>query len=162
MPKETRSTAMKRRLDFEEPHSDVAHLTRQHKREIKSLLSPQKKKDKAFTTPTKKARIEESKEEPYVPTYIHKNLEYLRKGEATLSEITRRTFALVEEHFHLPEDLDKNRKYGPLSGSCFEKRAITAYSMGELEVKNPEADGIMICTACAAEGHKRSSCPTLI
>ena len=158
MPRVTRSTATKRRLNFEEP--DDTGATTPQKRGIQSKLSP-KKKD-TLSTPAKKARVEVREEESYVPKYIHKNVEYARKGESSISANMKKTFSLIQLHFRLPEDLETNGKYGPLSGTCFEERAIIAYSMGELEVKNPESDGIQICTACATVGHKRDCCPTLI
>jgi hypothetical protein len=163
MPNISRNIATKRRLDFQESkRHEVADACGTDKGNQQNVLSI-KTKDKAYATPSKKARLEEStNEEAYVPQYIHKNLEYLRRGQAILSANKQSAFSLVAQHFYLPKDLETNRKYGSLSGSCMEDRAITAYSMGELEVKNPESDGIKICTACGTEGHVRKRCPHLI
>lgn len=163
MPKVTQAVATKRRLNFQDSSrhdvADTSGTDRGNQQNVLSLMT----KDKAYATPSKKSRVEEpTNEEVYVPQYIHKNLEYLRRGQATLSTSKQSAFSLVAQHFYLPEDLETNRKYGSLSGSCMEERAITAYSMGELEVKNPESDGIEICTACGTEGHFRKRCPHLI
>ncbi len=41
-----------------------------------------------------------------------------------------------QERFTLPADLEASTcKYGPLSGRCFEERAVAAYRQGLLAVK---------------------------
>jgi hypothetical protein len=137
---------------------------------IQTFFSP--KKGKAVVTPDKREyaiRLEtpvkqkdEKKEAGYVPTHIHKNLSYQRRGQASLSETSGKTFELVEAHFIIPEDLEQNKSFGPLSGSCFEKRAIRAYNLSLLEPKE-EGDAVVeICSNCATLGHKRNECPDLI
>ncbi|KAG7364023.1 hypothetical protein IV203_037225 [Nitzschia inconspicua] len=110
----------------------------------------------------------------YVPTYIHQNLSYQRRGKAQLSSTMKQTFALVEEHYVIPNDFETNMKYGPLSGTCFEERVVDAYNDGLLQYKSskPEthtqtttataATTVDICSHCAAMGHKRIDCPELV
>lgn len=110
--------------------------------------------------PTKQARVE--KKDQYVPSYLHNNVDYKRKGKADLSDETLKAYELVEKHFHIPDGFENSRKYGPLSGTSFEERVISAYSLGLLEPKTNESANVAICSVCAVEGHRRSDCPTLI
>ena len=136
------------------------------KRTLDSFRSPAKTtdgKETAFVTPLKRSRIDEKlekKEKEYVPTYVYKNIEYKRQGEAVLDESTKKTFELVQEHFILPKDLETNRKYGPKSGVCFEEHAIRAYAQNLLESKT--GSSTQICVACATTGHRRNECPLLV
>lgn len=117
----------------------------------------------AIVTPSEAAKMkeEEKKEQEYVPTYVHKNVEYQRKGKAQLSETTKKVFEFVEKNFIIPEGFENNRSFGPLSGVCFEERVIASYTNNLLKPKK-DAKGIEICTCCASKGHKRDDCPTLI
>jgi len=170
--------AAKRRLELdpktpprpkrEEEEEEVVNVTETpaKKRGLDSFLD--KKKEPALVTPPKQApRARETKrrkvaqQQEYVPTYIHKNVEYQRKGE-TKDEMQVAAFKLVEKHFDIPDDFENNRKYGPLSGVSFEERAISAYSLGLLEPKTEDSANVKICSACAQEGHKRSACPQLL
>jgi hypothetical protein len=103
-------------------------------------------------------------EAAYVPTYIHKNLDYQRRGHASLSPNVQKTFQLVEKHYVIPKDFETNNIYGPLSGTCFEERAIGAYHEGMLQSKGPRDNnvGVEICSHCAVTGHTRDDCPELI
>jgi hypothetical protein len=178
--KPIKEPAAKRRLDFE--HAPKATPPRRSKRkqeQVDVTETPSKQTKRggdsffdqkpaaALVTPPKEAPREhkrrkvEQKKEEYVPTYIHKNVEYKRKGEVN-DETQVATFQLVEKHFVIPEDFENNRKYGPLSGVSFEERAISAYSLGLLEPKTPESANVQICSACAEEGHKRVTCPNLL
>mmetsp|Transcript_11553 Transcript_11553/g.26742 ORF Transcript_11553/g.26742 Transcript_11553/m.26742 type:complete len:167 (+) Transcript_11553:35-535(+) len=119
---------------------------------------------RGYSTPeeNKRIRLEEEEEEPYVPTYIYKNVSYTRRGIAEgLPASTLRTFALVEKHFVIPKHFEQNRAYGPLSGTSFEERVISAYHVGFLEPKNHDAE-VEICSACAMTGHRREDCSQLI
>jgi hypothetical protein len=107
----------------------------------------------------------------YVPIYIHKNLNYQRRGQASLSSVVQQTFDLVEEYYVIPKDFETNRKYGPLSGTCFEERAINAYNEGWLHskkegeddyVENAATTAVEICSHCAVTGHRRDDCLELI
>jgi hypothetical protein len=98
----------------------------------------------------------------YVPKYIHKNVDYRRKGQAKLSPSTLQVFQLVEEHFAIPKDIEQNRSYGPLSGSSYEERVVRAYALGKLTPKDPTDADVAICTSCSTVGHKRDDCPDLL
>ena len=63
--------------------------------------------------------------------------------------------------FVIPKGFENSRSFGPLSGSCFEERVISAYSNNLLEPKNAGVK-IQICTSCASKGHKRDDCPELL
>jgi hypothetical protein len=111
-----------------------------------------------------KKLVKQNKQDGYVPTYIHKNLSYQREGKASLSEATRKVFDLVKEYFVIPDDFEQSREYGPLSGICFEVRVIREYNLGTLKARKEGEEGLafIICSNCAAEGHKRFDCPDLI
>jgi hypothetical protein len=174
--KSTSEKSVPRRIDFDDSpkedkqQKDVSPIplhvptSPRNKRTLQTYLSPVKKTSKgvALVTPCKKSRLEEElekKEEDYVPTYIYKNIDYKRQGDAKLGDVTKKIFELVQENFELPKDLETNRKYGPKSGVSFEEHAIRAYTQGMLEAKDQSVD---ICTACARKGHQRDGCPKLI
>lgn len=148
----------------ESPVSSVTPTSTPRKRSLQqSLLSPEKKSklSAALVTPAKTKNQEDTTTTEYVPTYIHKNIDYTRKGEGKIDDTTQKSFDLVGEHFILPNDLETNRKYGPISGTTFEQHAIRAYALGMLEAKDPSVV-VEICTACATKGHKRDECPKLV
>lgn len=127
-----------------------------------AVVTPPEIKVKRQKKDKRAAAEEENKEKENVPTYLHKNVEYLRKGQADLSEKTLKIFHWIEKHFEIPEGFENNRAFGPLSGVCFEERAIAAYT-NHLLTRREDADaGAEICTCCASDGHKRDDCPTLI
>jgi hypothetical protein len=99
-------------------------------------------------------------QEKYVPKHIHKNLDYVPQGDSKPTKTIRKTFELIQKHYNIPDDLEQSPKYGPLSGSCFEERVISAYA---LDLLPPITDAkVLICTNCAALEHKREDCPKLI
>mmetsp|Transcript_2158 Transcript_2158/g.6258 ORF Transcript_2158/g.6258 Transcript_2158/m.6258 type:complete len:215 (+) Transcript_2158:118-762(+) len=106
-------------------------------------------------------------EEPYVPTYIHKNVGYARFGTATdrLTDGQKLAFNFVVEQYNIPSDFETNRKYGPLSGTSYEERVLAAYATNGLD-PSEEADPTLIhkgiCTFCGIIGHKKKLCPDLI
>lgn len=141
---------------------------------IDSYLSPKKKGKSAAvvvtpaensarkaTAPKKASTVAD-----YVPTYVHKCVEYLREGQATnLSPLKSKVFQLIKVHYEIPKDFEQNRTYGPLSGSSYEDRVIAAYRLGKLDaVVNNNANDVdtVICTACAEMGHAREQCPILL
>lgn len=129
------------------------------------VVTPAKEKEEEKEDVEEKTSVKEKKQQDgYVPTYIHKNLSYQREGKAYLSETTRKVFDMVKEHFVIPDDFEQSRKYGPLSGICFEERVIRAYNFGTLKAKKEEEGGraIIICSNCSTKGHKRVECPHLI
>ena len=122
----------------------------------------------------KKQKLEEAKvsatttdEEPYVPTYIHKNVGYSSFGTATdrLTDGQKLAFNFVVEQYHIPSDFETNRKYGPLSGTSYEERVLAAYATNGLD-PSEDADSTQIrkgiCTFCGIVGHRRKLCPDLI
>jgi hypothetical protein len=123
----------------------------------RNIVTPDKEEGDTGT----EAKIAEQKEE-YVPTHIHKNLSYQRRGKASLTDEVQQTFDLVETHFTIPIDFEQNHKYGPISGSCYEERAIQAYNLSLLKPIKQENTSVEICSECAILGHKRMDCPKLI
>ena len=162
-----------------------------NKQGIALYFSPSKtttdaRKTSVLVTPEKKEDEENGEEQPqqqqqeqqHVPTYIHKNLNYHRRGQAFLNETLKRVFDLVEEHYVIPSDFESNRSYGPLSGTCFEERVVNAYDRGLLLPNHPNENEnqnqqpsnddegcgsvLIICTHCAALAHRQEDCPDLI
>jgi hypothetical protein len=136
-------------------------------RKTSVLVTPEKKEDE------EKGEDQQQQQQQHVPIYIHKNLNYQRRGQAFLNETLKRVFDLVEEHYVIPSDFESNRSYGPLSGTCFEERVVNAYDRGLLlpnhenrhqQLSNDEGCGsvLVICTHCAALGHRQEDCPDLI
>ena len=127
--------------------------------------SPKKKSKKKKKVEAKAAVA--TTEEPYVPTYIHKNVGYQRFGTATdrLSDGQKLAFAFVVENYDIPADFETNRKYGPLSGTSYEERVLAAYATKGL-TPSEDADSILvrkgICTFCGELGHKKKLCPGLL
>lgn len=139
-------------------------------RATESYLSPKKKgKASAVVTPATDSRkkppnVLEVAEEEFIPTYIHKNVEYIRKGHAEKLSPRKRTIVQwIHEKYEIPNDIEHNRNYGPLSGSSYEDRVIAAYRLGKLDaVGGDETIDTVICTTCAELGHERDQCPTLL
>lgn len=120
------------------------------------LTSPLKPSKKIKTTSTRK-------DEEYVPTYIHKNIGYQRKGQATLSVKVKKTYAWIEKNYHIPTDFETNKfDYGPQSGTSYEERLVQAYNLSLLEPKNPQSSELEFCSSCTQIGHMKSDCPQLI
>jgi len=134
---------------------------------ISTYFSPKPaSKRAAVVTPEKKeqelkAETETTtpKQKGFVPIYIHKNLNYQRRGQATLNPKRKEVFELIQEHCIIPDDFENNRTYGPLSGTCFEERAIDAYEKGLLKFYKTRVE---LCTYCAAVGHEQDECPELV
>jgi hypothetical protein len=126
-----------------------------------AVVTPPKQVDEKGHETKRQGTTSSASSPAYVPTYIHKNLSYQRKGEASLSDTVRKTFQLVEMNFEIPEDFERNRRYGPLSGTCYEERSIRAYNLNLIEPKEENAD-IEICSSCATLGHRRVDCPDLV
>jgi len=182
MPKKQAKKSSKRRLDFAAAgeDGDDSHTKKRSRTTVSSPASKRSGKQstiQSFSSPVSKSRTvvavtpEEQEEKgrkelsKYVPKYIHKNLDYKRRGDksSSLPEITRKVFGLIEENYDIPQDFEQQRAYGPLSGTSYEERVIQEYSLGKL---NPKArrgtNTIEICTCCASLGHKRFDCPTLV
>ena len=128
--------------------------------------TPKKKSKKKKQKVDAKAAVSTT-EEPYVPTYIHKNVGYARFGTALdrLSDGQKLAFAFVVDKFEIPADFETNRKYGPLSGTSYEERVLAAYATNGLTPsKDADPDVIRkgICTFCGELGHKKKLCPELL
>ena len=54
-------------------------------------------------------------------------------------------FFPTQEHYVIPDDLETNKRYGPLSGSSKELRLISAYADGSLKPKNTSNPPKTIC-----------------
>ena len=137
---------------------------------ISTYFSPVKasdaKKAAIVVTPEQKDETEQEEKvtvesQPHVPIYIHKNVGYQRRGEASISDKLKRVFDLVEEHYSIPADFESNRSFGPLSGTCFEERAVNAYEKGLLKAAKT-GQAVLICTYCGTVGHEADECPDLI
>ena len=130
--------------------------------------TPKKKKKNKKKADAEDAAISTSTtEEPYVPTYIHKNVGYARFGTALdrLSDGQKLAFAFVADKYHIPADFETNRKFGPLSGSSYEERVLAAYATdGLAPSEGADLDVIRkgICTFCGELGHKKKLCPELL
>ena len=128
--------------------------------------TPKKKSKKKKQKVDAKAAISTA-EEPYVPTYIHKNVGYARFGTALdrLSDGQKLAFAFVVDKYDIPADFETNRKYGPLSGTSYEERVLAAYATDGLtpsEDADPDVIRKGICTFCGELGHKKKLCPELL
>lgn len=169
-----------RRLDFDVQNtttSDGAILieddTPQTSKPSDSVSSPRKRSPvSSFESPapSKKSKAaavtpEADKEDlsKFVPSYLHKNVEYCREGKSTLSSKTVHIFKWICDRYEIPSDFEQQRSFGPLSGTTFEQRVIGEYTLGKLHRKKNAPDGdTMICLACAETDHVRDNCPTLI
>ena len=137
--------------------SPAATTTSEAKTAAAVVTPPEAKKQKV--TKAEASEKEEKKEGEYVPIYIHKNVSYVRKGEADLDPATEKAFQLIEEHYLIPKGFENDRSYGPISGISFEERVIASYSNNLLK---PKEEAVEICTHCADVGHKRDDCEELI
>ena len=90
------------------------------------------------------------------PVHLHALLKYSPKP---LSRVETTALSFVEHHFVIPEDIDENKRFGPLSGMSREHRVLVAYSNRLLDLKEPERSWPLICLTCAAEGHEKNDCP---
>jgi hypothetical protein len=134
-----------------------------------SFVSPQKEgrpTPSAIVTPAEEPKRSGSlKDAPYIPTYIHRNVDYLGRNEASgsLSTMKAKIIQWILDHYDVPDDIEQNRAFGPLSGSSYEDRVIAAYSVGKLIRRSTVGDDCaMMCTACAETGHVRDKCPKLV
>ena len=204
MPKTTKSSSQ-RKLNFDDAggNSIAKQVERVQQRGQKraspplddhqnteSYISPKKKQNTGTVTAihnvvtpesletAKKVTLLQTKSGEYIPEYIHKNVDYIRKVKVLkLSPIQSRVLQWIHDNFDVPNDFEQNRKYGPLSGSSYPDRVITAYRLGSLE-RIKRTDGVdvdddnddkigsskhsVICTVCADLGHIADACPTLL
>jgi len=152
--------------DLSMTNKNLADAQKAEEKAVEDFAALKAAKEDEIATPVKRKiplrRQEKKADEAHVPIYIHKNVNYQRRGDASIDEKLKKTFELVESHFFIPEDFERNRSFGPLSGTCFEERAIRAYNLSLLEPKNDADAALEICSHCAVLGHRRSDCPDLI
>jgi uncharacterized protein (UPF0333 family) len=161
------------------PTVSVTKSKRRSQQNVESYTSPQKKRITETTTAqnvvtpdfgeTKKGTIQQSDDSNYTPSYIHKNVEYVGRSQIVkLSPIQSKVLRWIEDNCEIPSDFEQNRKFGPLSGSSYADRVITAYRLGSLKrMEGSDHDDERnhdkaICTVCAELGHIADACPTLL
>ena len=164
-PAKRTTAGAKRRLDFEgdtsrkELKQTSIQRTAAAKRTTKASSSSSSSPSSPQAASKRRAVVTPEDAADFVPRYIHKNVGYHLEGQSALSDEMRAVYNKIVATHIIPADLESSRTFGPKSGSCYEARVVQAYSLGRLE---PLDDNVKICTACAATGHKRAQCPTLI
>mmetsp|Transcript_6976 Transcript_6976/g.15949 ORF Transcript_6976/g.15949 Transcript_6976/m.15949 type:complete len:209 (+) Transcript_6976:70-696(+) len=86
--------------------------------------------------------VSPSESQAWVPKALHAVVGYQRRGETQdLSEAERQVFAFIDAEVKIPADFEGDHQFGPLSGSCFEGRAILAFAHGlfDKELLSPRA-----------------------
>ena len=81
-------------------------------------------------------------------------LRYRDHRELTLGQ--KRVVEFVKKYYEIPEDFDKDKSFGPLSGSSPELRLVSAYAgRGVLKLKDglKEEDVPIMCYVCGEIGH---------
>jgi hypothetical protein len=147
--------------------NDTTHPVSEPKRQRGMFQSPTKHRAHTIVvTPPEPSSTEPGSgdgndKDTHVKTYIHKNVEYFREGEASLSPTTLKVFRLVRDNYEIPVDFENDRSFGPLSGMCYEERLIRAYTLKKLKPK-AGATVLDFCAACAKTGHVRNDCPALL
>jgi hypothetical protein len=182
MPRKSQALPTSRKLDFGESSADkdgvdtakqqsrsdkkrsnhTAPPVSEPKRQRGMFQSPTKdRKTTIVVTPPERGSVDDNTKDTHVKTYIHKNVEYFREGEASLTPKTLKVFRLVCDNYDIPVDFENDRSFGPLSGMCYEERLIRAYTLNKLKPKE-KATALVFCTSCAETGHLRNDCPTLL
>mmetsp|Transcript_69126 Transcript_69126/g.139052 ORF Transcript_69126/g.139052 Transcript_69126/m.139052 type:complete len:211 (-) Transcript_69126:199-831(-) len=73
---------------------------------------------------------DDSEEAKDVPVYLYNKVEYSQKGESELSPAEATVFNFIWRNVKIPSDFERNARYGSLSGSSYEERAIVAFAHG--------------------------------
>ncbi len=92
------------------------------------------------------------------PSAMEALLGFKPAGSAALTEAQLCVYQYVMLNYEVPEDIDRSRRFGPISGTSHEERVITAYSLGLLRLASGGSARTM-CSACAEEGHWSMDCP---
>ncbi|CAB1103594.1 unnamed protein product [Ectocarpus sp. CCAP 1310/34] len=98
----------------------------------------------------------------HVQEAIHKEVQYSREGNSkgNVPANTLAVFRFVKEAFVIPNNFEKDHKFGPLSGVSHELRVVSAFMAGQLEARTEEAKGgVKMCLECGAKGHFPRHCP---
>lgn len=103
----------------------------------------------------------------YKPTHIYANVGFHCRGDLALDQGKLKAYRFIRNHYLIPLTFETDRQFGPHSGSCFEERVITAYSLGKLELKDEyrgvvDESSLFVCSHCGDEGHKRDGCLELL
>lgn len=117
------------------------------------------KAEKRPQTETEKPRKRVRSE--YQPA-LHAVVLYDGEGKRTLDPVVDKLYEFVKECCIIPVDIETTR-FGPLSGTCFEERVVTAYFRGKLKAKRGKDSvaATKICRTCATKGHEADDCTTL-
>jgi len=113
------------------PEPDARESFKKRARRGQLFPEPKDKDDAASGAASAGAAVS-SAGAAYVPEALHALVGYARRGQGSLEPGEAELFAFVEAECRLPADLEQNHKYGPLSGSTFEGRAIGAFAHGLL------------------------------
>ena len=148
-----------------------AERKRQQAREVERI-----QRDQALEAERKQAREvarerQEARDPDRVATFAR--LGYSCEGERALDPNIAKTFKFVREHYIIPSDFESSSEFGPLSGTCYESRVITAYMCGQLHridgvdkladspfptTRYPD-DDMKMCRMCGSMGHFPRYCP---
>jgi len=104
-----------------------------------------------------------------VQSFVHKAVSYDRAGFKELPLNKFKVYEFVKDNFSIPENFEKDHKFGPLSGVSFEERVIDAYMQNLLEpqsrddsfIEDDSGKNILLkmCFTCGNFGHWPKSCP---
>jgi hypothetical protein len=78
-------------------------------------------------------QAEENVKENFVPEALHACVGYKRQGKEQLEPNMQVLFDFIDHEVELPSDFEVNKKYGSLSGTCFEERLLSAFIHGLLD-----------------------------
>jgi hypothetical protein len=93
--------------------------------------------------------------------FLFRLLGYDRAGERTLAPNVLKVVAHIQRNFVVPDDFDRNLKFGPLSGMSTEERLISSYEHGLLEKRSDAVNAFAtMCFECGDRGHKSWDCPS--
>jgi len=107
----------------------------------------------------KRYRSEDAEEEEEYQSVIRNNVGYRKRKLTRGQEIT---LDYVKKYYDIPEHFDRDKRFGPLSGSSPELRIISAYVEGSLNVKKGKKKVIkVICHECGTIGHDSMNCDQL-
>ncbi|CAM9722665.1 unnamed protein product, partial [Ectocarpus fasciculatus] len=98
----------------------------------------------------------------FINLHVLQEVQYSREGKnkGNVPANTLAVFRFVKEAFFIPNNFEKDHKFGPLSGVSHELRVVSAFMAGQLEPRTEEAKaGVKMCLECGAKGHFPRHCP---